>query len=85
MPKKRHGGSQIIKIRVALLGVPIIQTIVFWGLYGGLPPFYGNYHIWMRVGISQQSGEVMSQPLLVASKRTLRQGEQEFRVSRGGR
>ena len=33
------GVPKIIKIRVALLGAPIILTIVFWGLYGGLPPF----------------------------------------------
>ena len=26
-----------------LLGVPIIMTIVFWGLYWG-PPILGNYH-----------------------------------------
>ena len=26
------------------LGVPIIRTIVFWGLYWG-PPILGNYHI----------------------------------------
>ena len=26
------------------LGVPIIRTIIFWGLYWG-PPVLGNYHI----------------------------------------
>ena len=26
-----------------MLGVPIIRTIIFWGLYGG-PPILGNYH-----------------------------------------
>ena len=29
--------------RGTILGVPIIRTIVFWGLYWGLP-IYGNYH-----------------------------------------
>ena len=29
------------KIRGTFLGVPIIRTIVFWGLYGG-PPVLGN-------------------------------------------
>ena len=32
------------KIRGTLLGVPIIRTIVFWGLYWG-PLILGNYHI----------------------------------------
>ena len=26
------------------MGVPIIRTIVFWGLYWG-PPILGNYHL----------------------------------------
>ena len=26
------------------MGVPIIRTIVFWGLYWG-PPSLGNYHV----------------------------------------
>ena len=32
------------KIRGTFLGVPIIRTIVFWGLYWG-PLILGNYHI----------------------------------------
>ena len=32
------------KIRGTILGVPIIRTIVFWGLYWG-PPIKGNYHV----------------------------------------
>ena len=32
------------------LGVPIIRTIVFWGLYWG-PPFLGNYHIYIYIYI----------------------------------
>ena len=32
------------KIRGTFLGVPIIRTIAFWGLYWG-PPILGNYHI----------------------------------------
>ena len=32
------------KIRGTILGVPIIRTIVFWGLYWG-PPILENYHI----------------------------------------
>ena len=31
------------KIRGTILGVPIIRTIVFWGLYWG-PLILGNYH-----------------------------------------
>ena len=37
-----HGGFP--KLGVTFLGVPIIRTIVFWGLYWG-PPFLGNYHM----------------------------------------
>ena len=32
------------KIMGTFLGVPIIRTIVFWGLYWG-PLILGNYHI----------------------------------------
>ena len=32
------------KIKGTFLGVPIIRTIVFWGLYWG-PFILGNYHI----------------------------------------
>ena len=32
------------KIRGTFLGVPIIRTIVFWGLYSG-PPILGNCHM----------------------------------------
>ena len=32
------------KIRGTLLEVPIIRTIVFWGLHWG-PPILGNYHM----------------------------------------
>ena len=32
------------KIRCTTLGVPIIRTTVFWGLYWG-PPILGNYHL----------------------------------------
>ena len=32
------------KIRGTFLGVPIISTIVFWGLYWG-SPILGNHHI----------------------------------------
>ena len=32
------------KIRGTILGVPIIRTIVFWGLYWG-PLILGIYHI----------------------------------------
>ena len=31
------------KIRGTILGVPIIRTIIFWGLYWG-PIILGNYH-----------------------------------------
>ena len=32
------------KIRGTFLAVPIVRTIVYWGLYWG-PPILGNYHI----------------------------------------
>ena len=32
------------KIRGTILGVPIIRTIVFWGLYWGTL-IWGNYHV----------------------------------------
>ena len=32
------------KIRGTILGVPIVRTIVYWGLYWG-PLIFGNYHI----------------------------------------
>ena len=38
------------KIRGTLLGVPIIRTIVFWGLYWG-PLILGNYHIYFHWNI----------------------------------
>ena len=34
------------KIRGTLSGIPIIRTIVFWGLYWG-PLILGNYHIYL--------------------------------------
>ena len=45
--EKEIGGGVIWvfpKIRGTFLGVPIIRTIAFWGLYWG-PPTLGNYHI----------------------------------------
>ena len=33
-----------LKIRGTIVGVLIIRTIVYWGLYWG-PPISGNYHI----------------------------------------
>ena len=35
------------KIRGTLLGVPIIRTIVYWGLHWG-PLILGNYHLKTR-------------------------------------
>ena len=35
---------ECLKIEGTFLGVPIIRTIVFWGLYWG-PLILGNYHI----------------------------------------
>ena len=32
------------KIRSTLLGVPIVRTIIYWGLYWG-PLILGNYHV----------------------------------------
>ena len=43
----------VVKIRGTILGVPIIRTIVFWGLYWG-PLNLGNYHI--EVCIRMTSG-----------------------------
>ena len=42
------------KIRGTILGVPIIWTIVFWGLYWG-PLILGNYHILNHKGPSTQT------------------------------
>ena len=39
------------KIRGTILGVPIIRTLVFWGLHWG-PPILGNYHIPPKMGVS---------------------------------
>ena len=36
------------KNRSTILGLPIIRTIVFWGLYWG-PLFWGNYHVPQRI------------------------------------
>ena len=36
--------GSFLKLGVPFLGVPIIRTIVFWGLYWG-PLILGNYHI----------------------------------------
>ena len=36
------------KIRGTFLGVPIIRTIVYWGLYWGTL-ILGNYHIMQRL------------------------------------
>ena len=38
----RFGGFP--KLGVPLLGVPIVRTIIFWGLYWG-PLILGNYHL----------------------------------------
>ena len=34
----------ISQIMDTFLGVPIVRTIVYWGLYWG-PPVLGNYHL----------------------------------------
>ena len=39
-----HPTWEFPKIRGTFLGVPIIRTIVFWGLYWG-PLILGNYHM----------------------------------------
>ena len=36
-------------IKGTILGLPIIRTIVFWGLYWG-PPILGNYHMFRPKG-----------------------------------
>ena len=38
------------KVRGTFLGVPIIRTIMFWGLYWG-PLIVGNYHIRIYKGV----------------------------------
>ena len=38
-----YGG--FLKLGGTILGVPIIRTIVYWGLYWG-PPILGNYHMY---------------------------------------
>ena len=42
------------KIRCTLLGVPIIRTIVFWGLYWG-PLILGNYHMSLQLKAAAMS------------------------------
>ena len=42
------------KLGVPFLGVPIIRTIVFWGLYSG-PPILGNYHIYIYTNLCTSS------------------------------
>ena len=45
--RRRHGSGDtwaFPKIRGAILGVPIIRIIVYWGPYWG-PPILGNYHL----------------------------------------
>ena len=37
---------EVPKIRGTILGIPLIRTIVFWGLNWGTP-ILGNYHIMM--------------------------------------
>ena len=40
----QEGYGGLPKIRASYLGVPIIRTLVFWGLFWG-PPILGNSHI----------------------------------------
>ena len=42
------------KIKGTFLGVPIISTSVFWGLYWG-PPIIGSYHVVSHVSYSLNS------------------------------
>ena len=44
------------KIRGTLLGIPIVRTIVFWGLYWD-SPILGNYH----VDIVMRGGEILQE------------------------
>ena len=43
-PNKWNVNGSFLKLGVPFLGVPIIRTIVFWGLYRG-PLILGNYQI----------------------------------------
>ena len=43
------------KIRDTFLGIPIIRTVVFWGLYWG-SPIYGNYHVALQSPIYLDKG-----------------------------
>ena len=52
------------KIRGAILGVPRIRIIVFWGLYLGLP-IWGSYHIVHFWVICSFSVEVYNVQVLV--------------------
>ena len=72
---RRSGFGGFPKIRDDSLGVPIIQTIIFWGLYWG-PPILGNSHLGFRVfgfGFSvykaQGLGSKVPQPVLTSKKR----------------
>ena len=48
------------KIGGTLLGVPIIRTIVFWGLYWG-PLILGNYHMLSNLGLSMEVRKLENQ------------------------
>ena len=44
------------KLGGTILGVPLIRTMVFWGLYWG-PPNLGNYHMSHNLN-SSKSGDI---------------------------
>ena len=46
------------KIRCTFLGVPIIRTIVFWGLYWG-PLILGTYHLSLYICIQNIQENMM--------------------------
>ena len=50
-----HPLRWVPKITGTFLGVPIIRTIVYWGLYWGTP-ILGNYHLYDLVRESKLKG-----------------------------
>ena len=55
------------KITGTLLGVPIIRTIIFWGLYWG-SLILGNYHIYTHTHTHNKKSNPIVLPLAALSK-----------------
>ena len=51
----------LLKIRGTFLGIPIVRTIIFWGLYWG-PPILGNYNIGFTLNPKPQTLNLNPKP-----------------------